>query len=71
MNRKMSCVLFFRYNKLLAVVSQSLCDVMKALKGSAVMSPELERTVHSLFNNRVPDVWTAKARHTQQSLFDL
>lgn len=68
-NSETSCVLFFRYNTLLAVVSQSLCDVMKALKGSAVMSPELERTVHSLFNCRVPDVWTAKARLTLIHVF--
>ncbi|XP_068171919.1 dynein axonemal heavy chain 1 [Antennarius striatus] len=50
-----------RYNKLLAVISQSLSDVMKALKGVLVMSPDLELMADSLFNNAMPDIWKAKA----------
>lgn len=55
----------FRYNKLLAVISHSLSDIVKALKGLVVMSSELELMANSLFNNVVPDMWKAKARHTQ------
>ncbi|XP_022600673.1 LOW QUALITY PROTEIN: dynein heavy chain 1, axonemal-like [Seriola dumerili] len=40
-----------RYNKLLAVISQSLSDIVKALKGLVVMSSELELMANSLFNN--------------------
>ncbi|GAA6221830.1 dynein heavy chain 1, axonemal-like [Lates japonicus] len=50
-----------RYNKLLAVISQSLSDIVKALKGLVVMSSELELMANSLFNNVVPDMWKAKA----------
>ncbi|XP_076846923.1 dynein axonemal heavy chain 1 isoform X2 [Brachyhypopomus gauderio] len=50
-----------RYNKLLAVISQSLSDLLKALKGVVVMSSELELMANSLFINAVPDMWKAKA----------
>lgn len=54
-----------RYNKLLAVISRSLTDIVKALKGLVVMSSELELMANSLYNNAVPDMWKAKARpHT-------
>ncbi|MCJ8744212.1 hypothetical protein PDJAM_G00116030 [Pangasius djambal] len=51
-----------RYNKLLAVISQSLSDLVKALKGLVVMSSELELMANSLFINAVPEMWKAKAR---------
>ncbi|KAJ8259834.1 hypothetical protein GJAV_G00174010 [Gymnothorax javanicus] len=50
-----------RYNKLLVVISQSLRDLVKALKGLVVMSSELELMANSLFNNAVPDMWKSKA----------
>uniref|UniRef100_A0A8D3C1H3 Dynein, axonemal, heavy chain 1 n=1 Tax=Scophthalmus maximus TaxID=52904 RepID=A0A8D3C1H3_SCOMX len=50
-----------RYNSLLSVISQSLGDIVKALKGLVVMSSELELMASSLFNNTVPDMWKAKA----------
>ncbi|XP_058497468.1 dynein axonemal heavy chain 1 [Solea solea] len=50
-----------RYNKLLLVISQSLSDIVKALKGLVVMSSELELMAQSLFSNTVPDVWKSKA----------
>ncbi|XP_029991393.1 dynein heavy chain 1, axonemal [Sphaeramia orbicularis] len=50
-----------RYNKLLSVISKSLSDIVKALKGLVVMSSELELMANSLFNNMVPDIWKAKA----------
>lgn len=55
----------FRYNKLLAVISQSLSDIVKALKGLVVMSSELELMANSLFNNAVPDMWKGKASEKQ------
>lgn len=61
--------LSFRYNKLLEVISLSLSDIVKALKGSVVMSSALELMARSLFNNAVPDMWKAKARHTQLLLY--
>ncbi|XP_047204788.1 dynein axonemal heavy chain 1 isoform X4 [Girardinichthys multiradiatus] len=53
-----------RYNKLLGVISQSLSDMMKALKDSDVMSSNMELMALSLFNNTVPDMWKSKARPT-------
>uniref|UniRef100_A0A8C1R3A1 Dynein, axonemal, heavy chain 1 n=1 Tax=Cyprinus carpio TaxID=7962 RepID=A0A8C1R3A1_CYPCA len=50
-----------RYNKLLSVISQSLSDLVKALKGLVVMSSELELMSNSLFINTVPELWKAKA----------
>ncbi|XP_051768758.1 dynein axonemal heavy chain 1 [Ctenopharyngodon idella] len=50
-----------RYNKLLSVISQSLSDLVKALKGLVVMSSELELMSNSLFINAVPEIWKAKA----------
>ncbi|XP_014851660.1 PREDICTED: dynein heavy chain 1, axonemal [Poecilia mexicana] len=57
-----------RYNRLLEVVCQSLGDMLKALKGSAVMSPDMEVMALSLFNNRVPDIWKAKAYPSMKPL---
>ncbi|XP_067102135.1 dynein axonemal heavy chain 1 [Osmerus mordax] len=50
-----------RYNRLLEVISQSLSDIVKALKGLVVMSSELELMANSLFINVVPDIWKGKA----------
>ncbi|XP_041081390.1 dynein heavy chain 1, axonemal [Polyodon spathula] len=50
-----------RYNRLLKVISQSLNDLLKALKGLVVMSSQLELMSNSLFNNAVPALWQAKA----------
>ncbi|KAF7658906.1 hypothetical protein LDENG_00006200 [Lucifuga dentata] len=50
-----------RYNRLLKVISQSLSDIVKALKGLVVMSSDLELMANSLFINAVPDIWKAKA----------
>ncbi|KAM7063036.1 dynein axonemal heavy chain 1 [Molossus nigricans] len=50
-----------RYNRLLQVITQSLRDVLKALKGLVVMSSQLELMAASLYNNTVPELWNAKA----------
>uniref|UniRef100_W5KGP5 Dynein, axonemal, heavy chain 1 n=1 Tax=Astyanax mexicanus TaxID=7994 RepID=W5KGP5_ASTMX len=46
---------------LLAVISRSLSDLVKALKGLVVMSSELELMANSLFINAVPEMWKTKA----------
>ncbi|GAB1605521.1 dynein axonemal heavy chain 1-like isoform X5 [Argonauta hians] len=50
-----------RYNKLLVVCHKSLKDLLKALKGLVVMSQTLESLADSLYNNKVPAMWNAKA----------
>ncbi len=47
-----------RYNKLLAVMVDSMRQIKKALKGEEVMSEDLERMEKSLFNNMVPEIWS-------------
>ncbi|XP_038950112.1 dynein axonemal heavy chain 1 isoform X1 [Rattus norvegicus] len=50
-----------RYNKLLMVITQTLSDMLKAIKGLVVMSLELELMSTSLYNNAVPELWKSKA----------
>ncbi|KAJ2945273.1 hypothetical protein O0L34_g9351 [Tuta absoluta] len=50
-----------RYNKLLTVISTSLKDLLKALKGLVVMSQGLEMMSRSLSLNIVPVMWSSKA----------
>jgi len=42
-------------------VRDTLHQAIKALKGLVVMGPDLEAVAHSLYDNRVPDAWSAKA----------
>lgn len=50
-----------RFNKLLKIISQTLKDMLKALKGLVVMSEMLEKMALSLFSNQVPAIWASKA----------
>uniref|UniRef100_A0A8C0W387 Dynein axonemal heavy chain 1 n=1 Tax=Castor canadensis TaxID=51338 RepID=A0A8C0W387_CASCN len=50
-----------RYNRLLQVITQTLKDMLNALKGLVVMSSQLELMAASLYNNTVPELWNAKA----------
>ncbi|XP_058931925.1 dynein axonemal heavy chain 1 [Kogia breviceps] len=50
-----------RYNRLLQVITQTLRDLLTALKGLVVMSSQLELMAASLYNNTVPELWNAKA----------
>ena len=46
-----------RFNTLLALLRNSLTELGRAMKGLAVMSPELEATGTSLLNGQVPALW--------------
>jgi dynein heavy chain len=50
-----------RFNNLITMVSQSLRDVQKALKGLVVMSGELELMGNTMIIGRVPTMWQAVA----------
>jgi len=50
-----------RYNVLMKVITTSLEDLQKALKGEVLLSSELEECMHSLFDMRVPDMWMKKS----------
>ena len=56
-NESMNTVLYqevVRYNRLLSVMFTSLINVKKALKGTLVMSEDLENLSNSLYDNNVP-----------------
>ena len=50
-----------RYNKLINVISSTLRDVGKALKGLTVMSKELDEVGTAMAANKVPPQWEAKS----------
>jgi dynein heavy chain len=50
-----------RFNRLLAVVRESLANVQRAIKGLVVMSATLEAVGNDLFYGRVPDLWHGKS----------
>lgn len=50
-----------RFNRLLGVMSSSLTDLQRAIRGEVLLSEELDRMYTSLLNNGVPGNWTAVA----------
>merc|ERR1712150_37824 len=46
-----------RFNKLNTVITSSLRDIQKAIKGLLLMSEDLEQVFHSIFNGKTPAVW--------------
>lgn len=46
-----------RFNKLLAMVTQSLNNLIKAIDGLVTMSNELEEVFNKIFDNKVPELW--------------
>jgi len=47
-----------RYNVLLDRIHRSLADLHKGIKGEAVISPELENMFDSLYEQKVPKMWS-------------
>jgi dynein heavy chain len=63
-NESMNTVLgqeCIRYNKLLTEMHSTLPALQKAIKGLVVMSSQLEAMGNSIYVNKVPDAWAAKA----------
>lgn len=50
-----------RFNRLTKVIRQSLEDVVKAIKGLVVMSPELDELFFSLVVGKLPSSWAEKS----------
>ena len=48
-----------RYNSLLPVINASLKELLKAIKGTVVMSDPLEKLGDSMFANQLPQMWRA------------
>merc|ERR1712043_2534 len=46
-----------RFNKLNTVITSSLRDIQKAIKGLLLMSEDLEQVFHSIFNGKTPAMW--------------
>ena len=50
-----------RYNGVLAIMKSSLILLRKALKGTIVMSEDLENIANSLYSNQVPKSWDERS----------
>ncbi|XP_044530905.1 dynein axonemal heavy chain 14 [Gracilinanus agilis] len=57
-----------RYNKLLALVHQSLKDLQNAVKGEAAFNQKLEDVCDCLINNKVPNLWQVTSFSTAKLL---
>jgi len=50
-----------RFNKLNSVITSSLKDILKAIKGLLLMSEDLEQVFHALYNGKTPAMWLANS----------
>jgi dynein heavy chain len=50
-----------RFNRLIAVVTSSLSEIQRALRGLVVLSAELEAMGNSMVNGQVPKLWASVA----------
>lgn len=50
-----------RYNQLLTVMKNSLTELRAAIKGTVVMSQELDNMFQAILNNKVPNNWASVA----------
>ena len=57
-----------RFSRLLSVMSNSLNQILKAIKGLVVMSEPLEKMFNSLFDNQVPGMWSKVANPSVKPL---
>uniref|UniRef100_K3WFJ4 Uncharacterized protein n=1 Tax=Globisporangium ultimum (strain ATCC 200006 / CBS 805.95 / DAOM BR144) TaxID=431595 RepID=K3WFJ4_GLOUD len=50
-----------RFNRLTSIISKSLTEIQRALKGLVVLSAELEAMGNSMVNGQVPVMWSSAA----------
>ncbi|KAJ7549736.1 hypothetical protein O6H91_07G065700 [Diphasiastrum complanatum] len=50
-----------RFNKLLNVITFTLAELQRAIKGLVIMSSELESMFNNFLNNQVPSLWSSVA----------
>jgi len=46
-----------RFNRMVNTIRSSLSNLSKAIDGLVSMSEDLDDVFHSLFDNKVPDLW--------------
>ena len=57
-----------RYNSLVRIVQASLSDLVSALKGEIIMSQEVEETLESVLERRVPIAWLRQSYPSLRTL---
>ena len=57
-----------RYNRLIRKIDASLEQLIKAIQGLVLMSPELDRMYQSILRNQVPENWQAVSYSSLKSL---
>lgn len=57
-----------RLNSLIKVLKSSLSDIQKAIKGTLIMSHDLEMMYNSFLINKVPEIWANAAYPSQKPL---
>lgn len=57
-----------RYNNLLKSIKETLTDVKKAIKGQILINSELEKVIHSILINKIPESWASKSYPSLKSL---
>ena len=46
-----------QFNKLIKIMKKSLSDLQKAIKGTVVMSIQLEKMFYAFLDKKVPELW--------------
>jgi dynein heavy chain len=57
-----------RFNRLLRIVSTSLAELKRAIRGEVLMSLELDKMYSSMLNNQVPALWERYAYPSRKPL---
>lgn len=50
-----------KFNTLVSLIKSSLNELKKAIRGEALLSPQLEAALNSMQLNQIPEIWKARS----------